>query len=223
MLTLDLVRVVALMPARDFESNNEAVKATHRHFNFFYLVISVLVMFIAVVHNRSEISIMTIVSSIREVFQVILIMYILGLIIQVFQCLDTSNQNVDTCPLDTSHTQEFGTASRRPGRPADPVMEDSESPLVDERISGRIVAALQSYGHKLNSREGGEVVTAIYQNWEVILKNKFTKEAIAQWLYKTYQDFFDGFDSPRSMTTANACNQNNVDLISGILLDEKRE
>ena len=220
MATIDIVRILAVQPLRDFENTPEKVKKIHRYFNNAYALFTLFLMILlpvtkcqmghSVLDFSGDVMLWT--------FSPVIAMWFIGYRIQLLQSRDSANQtSVNTCPPSQNIFQFVLNESVKPdngnihpvdskesdgaGRPAYARFEQTEGPLTDEFMAAALDELMNEYDdYELHAIDGRNILDAMSDS--KFYKDQYTLESLAEWLYERYKvKFWKKMKSGLSMTT----------------------
>lgn len=209
MMSFDFLRIIALMPVRDFPRNTEAEKKNHKTFNYAYLVFSIIVIILLVVYKAGEVQSMSSLGDLLAwAIGAVIVLWAVGVLIQALQVLNYSNQTEEVVSIDEScdvpqaGEEEDDAKENRPkspGRKPKPRIEEGEDPLIDETAR----MALDAYfdeRYNLTVGDGYAIIKGLLAHKDIYLKQEYEQKSLAQWLYAAYSRHFKNIQ-PESMTT----------------------
>lgn len=209
MMSFDFLRVIALMPVRDFPQNTEAEKKNHKTFNYAYLVFSIILVILLIVYKAGEVQSM---SSLGDLLLwaigAVIVLWAVGVLIQTLQVLNYSNQTEEVAPIDKSskvpqegekEVDVEGDHQKRPGRKPKPRIEVGKDPLIDE-TARKALDAFFDERYNLTVGDGYAIIKGLLAHKDLYLKQEYEQRSLAQWLYAAYSSHFKNIQ-PMSMTT----------------------
>ena len=209
MMSFDFLRVIALMPVRDFPRNTEAEKKNHKTFNYAYLIFSIILVVLLIVYKAGEVQSMSSLGDLLVwAIGAVIVLWAVGVLIQALQGLNCSTQTEEVVSIDEGsevpqareeEDDAEGDRPKRPGRKPKPRIEEGEDPLIDETARSALDEVMdKQYG--LTSADGNAIMKGLLYHKDKYLKKEYEQSSLANWLYSTYIDHFKSF-KPESMTT----------------------
>ncbi len=197
MMSFDLLRIMALMPAQDYPHNSDAEKRSHKNFNYVYLGFSVILIVLLIMYKVGSVQTMNELGNLLAwAIGAVIVLWIIGFIIQLCQNLNKSNPSNDESIL----TQSSKIA--KTGRKAMPRVESEVSPIKDEIAETALKDFMLEKGSGLSTTDGYYILNALLSLHSDFLKEEYEKKSLAGWLYSSFSAHFRGFN-PISMTTPN--------------------
>lgn len=221
MVVIDIIRCFALQPVLDFSTTSEKLKKTHKLFNRSYQLFTLLLMVLVIIVKCEQFKS---INDLMDLFTILIIIYlgaiILGILFQVVQCLEKTNQP-DIVKDVKSSVIEFKPQKPR-GRTALPRVKKGENPLKDDFAKSAFDAAMDSLGNNLSSTDAGNILNSLINCKETFLREDYEKVSLADWLYRSYQSHFTDFE-PKSMTTSSGLSPSKIEEITELLKGKYKE
>ena len=215
-IMFDWVRVIALMPIRDFETNPESVKIIHRRVNLAILGTSPIIMLIFIFARWKECqsAIDFWVNFFTSILIALFVMWTVGALFQTLQSLDIANQPNTRNPINQGLESIISKAKddmppmlkpdtistqRKRGRPKKSCIKEGNRPTKNDFAQ----MGMDTYFNELNeplSSIGAKNFIKALQNDSIksdYLADDYSEAALADWLIVTYRQYIR-----KSVTTA---------------------
>ena len=131
MVVIDIIRCFVMKPVLDFSTNDESKRKNHKHFNRAFQFFMALLMLLVIIAKCGSI---TSFDSFMDLFTILIIVYLgafgFGILIQIVQCLEKTNQPEVVKDIN-SPVIEFKGPKRR-GRTSLPRIEEGDNPMKDD-------------------------------------------------------------------------------------------
>lgn len=198
MMSFDFLRIIALMPVRDFPRNTEEEKKRHKAFNYAYLVFSIILVALLIVYKAEEVlSMLGLGDLLAWAVGAVIVLWIIGLLIQMCQNLSISYHSAP------SEEPEPAQVIPKKGRPVSPRVDPGVSPLKDDIAEEALKAFFVEKGGNLSTVDGSYILTGLLSLREYYLKGGYEKENLASWLHSSFAGYFKDSIKSRSFTTPN--------------------
>ena len=221
MIVIDIIRCFTLQPVLNFSTNSESQKQNHKRFNIAYLAFTLFMLLLIIAYKWNGLHS---INDFMDLFTWLIAIYLgmcaLGLVMQIIQCLEKSNQPKGLKDPN-SPIIEFKQTKPR-GRTALPRVEEGDDPLKDGAASAALSALMETYGTNLSSVDGGIIINSLMANKSIFLKKEYEKVSLSVWLYHRYRSHFKSFE-PKSMTTTTGLDQQKLEDYSKFLKDKYYE
>lgn len=221
MTTIDTVRIIALLPLRDFENTTEYARRAHRFFNIGFSLITILLMILLpLTQFKGFHSILDLGDLLFWVFVPLTGMWGVGYQLQLLQSRDECNQPQSHTPVlntiepveDSTHSVD-SKESRGPGRPRCAQFDQSVGPLNDDIAIASLEDEMGSYADKeLGSLEGRYIIDALNSSPYHFTHGEYSIQNLATWLFDSFRPKFRAsLKSGNAMTTIKSERYNNDD------------
>ena len=199
MMSFDFLRIIALMPVRDFPLNTEDEKKHHKAFNYAYLVFSIILVALLIAYKAVDVQSMSGLGDLLAwAVGAVIVLWIFGLLIQMCQNLSISYHSAPS-----EEPEPAQTSSPKKGRPVSPRVDPGVSPLKDDIAEEALKAFFVEKGGNLSTIDGSYILTGLLSLREYYLKGGYEKKNLASWLHSSFAGYFKDSIKSRSFTTPN--------------------
>ena len=211
-MSFDFLRIIALMPVRDFPRNTEDEKKRHKAFNYAYLVFSIILVALLIVYKAEEVQSMSGLGDLLAwAVGAVIVLWIFGLLIQMCQNLSIS--------YHSAPSEEPEPVISKTGRRVMPRVDPGVSPLKDDIAEEALKAFFIEKGGRLSMTDGWYILNGLLSLRDYYLKEEYEKKSLANWLYSSFVGHFRDF-KPVSMTTPNQTSAEDQEIITNLLKEK---
>lgn len=194
MMSFDFLRIIALIPVRDFPLNTEDEKKHHKAFNYAYLVFSIILVALLIAYKAVDVQSMSGLGDLLAwAVGAVIVLWIFGLLIQLCQNLSISYHSAPS-------EEPEPTVIPKKGRPVSPRVDHGVSPLKDDIAEEALKAFFVEKGGNLSAKDGSYILTGLLSLREYYLKGGYEKRNLASWLHSSFAGYFKDIQST-SFTT----------------------